>query len=310
MTCCIVIIEDSCNKPKIDIIRRNNMNILLAGATGYLGAYITDQLQSQLFNYKVIARNPNTLIKKGIDSNRIIKAELTDPTTIENCCEGVDIVISTVGITRQKEGLTYMDVDYQANLNLLNEALKSGVKKFIYVSVLNGKQLRHLKICDAKERFVEKLEESGIDYCVIRPNGFFSDLSDFYNMAKKGKVYLFGDGEFKSNPIQGEDLAEFCLSSIGRSEKELKVGGPETVTHNEMAQMAFDVVGNTPKILYIPNCVRWVTLKIMRILSCSKVYGPFEFFMTVMAMDMIAPEFGKHTLKEHFKHLQNESEKR
>ncbi|MEA3406305.1 MAG: SDR family oxidoreductase [Pseudomonadota bacterium] len=286
------------------------MNILLAGATGYLGTYITDRLQSQLFNYKVIVRNPDTLIKKGIDPTRIIKAELTNPTTLENCCEEIDAVISTVGITRQKEGLTYMDVDYQANLNLLNEALKSGVKKFIYVSVLNGKRLRHLKICDAKERFVEKLEESGIEYCVIRPNGFFSDLSDFYNMAKKGKVYLFGDGEFKSNPIHGKDLAEFCLKAIGRSEKELEVGGPQTVTHNEMAEMAFEVVGNTPKIIHIPNCVRWLILKTVRLLTCSKVYGPIEFFMTVMAMDMIAPEYGKHTLKQHFEHLQNESEKR
>jgi hypothetical protein len=33
-----------------------------------------------------------------------------------------------------------MDVDDQANLNLLNEALNSGEKKFIYVSALNGEK--------------------------------------------------------------------------------------------------------------------------------------------------------------------------
>lgn len=106
------------------------MKILLAGASGYLGTYIMKQLQSQLFDYIVIARNPDKLITKGMDPDRIVKAELTNPKSIENCCQGIDTVISTVGITRQKEGLTYMEVDYQANLNLLNEALKSGVKKF------------------------------------------------------------------------------------------------------------------------------------------------------------------------------------
>jgi hypothetical protein len=45
-------------------------------------------------------------------------------------------------------------------MNLLQEAKKSRVKKFIYVSVLNGENLRHLKICDAKERFVEQLKKS------------------------------------------------------------------------------------------------------------------------------------------------------
>jgi nucleoside-diphosphate-sugar epimerase len=55
------------------------------------------------------------------------------------------------GITRQKDGFTYMDVDYQANMNLLEQEKQSGVKRFIYVSVFNGENLRHLKICDAKE---------------------------------------------------------------------------------------------------------------------------------------------------------------
>ena len=32
---------------------------------------------------------------------------------------------------------------------------------------------------------------------------------------------------------------------------------------------------------------------------------PVEFFMTVMAMDMLAPEYGKHTLQEYFTNLNN-----
>jgi hypothetical protein len=32
----------------------------------------------------------------------------------------------------------------------------------------------------------------------------------------------------------------------------------------------------------------------------SKFYGPVEFFMTVMAIEMIAPKYGKHRLKEYY----------
>ena len=99
-------------------------------------------------------------------------------------------VISTVGITKQKDGLTYMDVDYQANLNLLEEAKKSGVKKFIYVSVLNGEKLKATKICYAKEKFVERLKNSGIEYCVVRPNGFYSDIRG--NKANIGFIQMLG----------------------------------------------------------------------------------------------------------------------
>jgi hypothetical protein len=41
----------------------------------------------------------------------------------------------------------------------------------------------------------------------------------------------------------------------------------------------------------------------VRLFSSSKVYGPIEFFMTVMAMDMVAPEYGRHTLGEYFNKL-------
>jgi uncharacterized protein YbjT (DUF2867 family) len=43
--------------------------------------------------------------------------------------------------------------------------------------------------------FVEQLKKSGLDYCVVRPNGFFSDMTDFYKIARKGRVYLFGNGD-------------------------------------------------------------------------------------------------------------------
>jgi uncharacterized protein YbjT (DUF2867 family) len=281
--------------------------ILLAGSTGYLGIYIAKELQQRSCFFRAIARSPEKLEQNDIKANELLKAELTDPESIKECCKGIDIVISTVGITKQKDGLTYIDVDYQANMNLLKEAKKNGVIKFIYISVLNGEKLRNLKICDAKELFVEQLKKSGIDYCIVRPNGFFSDMSEFFNMAKRGRIYLFGNGELRANPIHGEDLAVVCVDAIDRDEKEIEIGGPETLTQNEIASIAFDILGNKPKITHIPDWVRITILKMVKLLTGRKFYGPVEFFMTVLAIDMLAPEYGRHTLKEYFKKLNNQN---
>ena len=230
--------------------------ILLAGATGYLGSHIAKRLIQNACDLRVIVRSPARLAEQGIEVEDSVLAEVTRPKTLKGCCDGIDTVISTLGITRQKDGLTYRDVDYQANLNLLNEARENGVSKFIYVSVLNGDKLRHLKICDAKERFVEQLEKSGLEYCVIRPNGFFSDMSEFFTMAQRGKLYLFGSGTQKTNPIHGEDLAAVCVDAIETEEQEIKVGGPETLTYNDIARIAFEVAGTEPKIVRVPDWVR------------------------------------------------------
>jgi uncharacterized protein YbjT (DUF2867 family) len=277
--------------------------VLLAGATGYLGRHIARELLKGSYLVRALARNPEKLKQDNIETTEILQAEITQPDSIKDCCKNIDVVISTVGITKQKDGLTYMDVDYQANMNLLQEAKKSRVKKFIYISVLNGENFRNLKICEAKELFVDQLIKSGLDYCIIRPNGFFSDMTEFFAMAKKGRVYLFGDGELKMNPIHGEDLAVVCVDAIDKSDTEIKAGGPETLTHSEIAKAAFEALRVTPTITYIPNWVRVAILKMVRLFSGSKVYGPIEFFMTVMAMDMVAPEYGRHTLGEYFNKL-------
>ena len=191
----------------------------------------------------------------------------------------------------------------RANKNLLDLALKNGVKKFIYVSVLRGEQLRHTDICFAKEKFVDELKASGIDYSVIRPSGFFSDMTEFYNMAKKGRVYLFGDGKHKSNPIHGEDLAEVCVNAMNRNDKEINVGGPEILTQQEIAKIAFDSIRKESKITYIPNWFRKFGLKVGKVLMSKYSYGPFEFFMNVAAMDMVGRSYGNKNLYNYFKSL-------
>ncbi|APZ48124.1 NAD-dependent dehydratase [Polaribacter reichenbachii] len=276
--------------------KNNSQTVLLAGATGYLGSFITKALVQGQYKIKLIARSPERLESLESETVKIIKAEVTKPKSLKGICEGVTTVISTVGITRQKDGLTYMDVDYQANLNLLNEAKKAGVKKFIYVSAINGDKYRHLKIFEAKEKFVSELKASGIHYTIVRPNGFFSDMKDFLQMAKSGRVYLFGDGNQKFNPIAGEDLANFIYELLDTNVKEVSVGGPDILSLNDISKMALQTLNKPVKITRLPDGFRKFIIWSLRKFTNVKTYGPIEFFLTLMAKDNIAPKYGKHRL--------------
>ncbi len=273
--------------------------ILIAGGTGYLGRFITQELIERGFNTRMVVRDS---MRVKIDSSaiEIVEAEVTKRETLNGVFEGVDVVISSVGITRQKDGLSYMDVDYQANMNLLDEAKEAGVKKFIYVSVFKGESLRELKMVNAKEQFVDKLKESGLDYTIIRPNGFFSDMGDFLEMAQKGKIYLFGDGKLHLNPIHGEDLAKVCVDSIEMDEATIDVGGPEILSHNEIGELALNVYSKKIKIVHLPDWIRKLTLWTLRRFTSSKTYGAIEFFLTVMTLDFISPKYGTKRLEDYY----------
>ncbi len=284
-----------------------NMKVLLAGSTGYLGTYILKELQARQIDFRAITRNVEKLKPLGLYSDQLFKAQVTQKESLLGACDGVEVVISTVGITRQKDGLTYMDVDYQANRNLLDEAIRAKVKKFIYVSVLEGQNLTHLQICAAKERFVHDLKQSGLDYSIIRPTGFFSDMKAFYEMTQRGRIYLFGDGSIRSNPIHGADLAKICVDAIESPEQEIKVGGPETLTQSEIAQLAFEAIGRPAKITYLPDWLRRGVLRLASIFQSKANYGTTEFFLNVLAMDMVAPQYGRHRLGDLFSQLHHQA---
>ncbi len=273
--------------------------VLLAGATGYLGRFITQELIVRNFETRIIVRNKEK-VKIKAPNLEIIEAQVTEPNSLKGICKDFDIVISTVGITRQKDGLTYMEVDYQANVNLIVEAQKSGVTKFIYISVLNGDKLRHIKGGEAKEKLVDYLKSSGLDYCIIRPNGFFSDMADFLKMAKGGRIYLFGNGELKMNPIHGKDLARLVVDAINQNKQEINVGGPDMLSQNEIAELALKAYKKNIKIVHLPDWIRRFVICFFRSFTNQKIYGPIEFFMTIMVMDMQAPKYGKEKLEDFF----------
>ncbi len=274
--------------------------VLVAGATGYLGRYVAGALHERGHWVRALSRSPDLPADLAPAVDDLFVGEVTRPETLKGVAEGVDVVISSIGITRQKDGLTYEDVDYRGNLNLLDEASASGAKKFIYVSVLHANRMADLKIIRAKERFVDALRARGIDYAVIRPNGFFSDMREILEMARRGRVYLFGDGSFRGNPIHGRDVAEVCVEAMDTGEKEIGFGGPKIYTHREMAEAAFAALDRPAKITALPVFVARAVLFLMRLLTPVRVYGPVEFQLTVLTRDMVGPARGTELLSHFF----------
>jgi uncharacterized protein YbjT (DUF2867 family) len=258
---------------------------------------LVQEFKKQGYWVRALARNTKKLedIKDSIDE--IFVGEATKPETLNKICDGIDVIISTIGITRQKDGLTYMDVDYQGNKNLLELAIAENVSKFVFVSVLNAHKMGHLKGIEAKLLFEEQLKQSGLDYVIMRPTGFFSDMLEFLNMAKKGRVSVFGSGENKINPIHGADLAEACVKTIIESTKEINIGGPEIFTFNEIAELALQAQNKPIKISRLPLWMIKIILPLLRIFTSSKTYGPLEFMMTVMTMDVVGEKYGSHKLE-------------
>ena len=275
--------------------------VLVAGATGYLGRFAVKALKAKGYWVRALGRSADKLATVEGYADELFIGAATDPDSLAGLCDGIDIVFSSVGITRQKDGLTYKDVDYQANRNLLTMAEAAGVSQFMYVHVLNAEKLEHVAMVQAKQAFVDELKRSSLDHTVICPTGFFSDMEELLTMARSGRVYLFGDGENRINPIHGADLAEVCADALESAESQIDVGGPEVFTYRQIAELAFNVLGQREKIMCIPKHLVSALVASMRWLTPAKVYGPVQFMASVMTMDLIGQAYGQRRLADHFR---------
>lgn len=228
------------------------MKIAVAGAFGHLGFDILKTLIEK--GDEVVALDLNEKDNPYKGKYTFHKIDVTNKDSLIDTLSGCDVVISTVGLVSKSAKLTNYDIDYQGNLNLLEEAKKSHVKKYVYTSVIHAETAKDVPMLDSKFQFEEKLKASGLNYAIVRPTGYFYDIAHvFMPMIEKGKVTLLGRNNYPVNVIDTPDLASFVSIKAHEEGNSFdEIGGKETYTYEEIAKLFFAAANKKVKISRAP----------------------------------------------------------
>lgn len=222
------------------------MKVLLAGAFGNLGFEILKQLVEK--KYEVIAADLKEKENSGLEGKYTFKAiDATNPETLKGICDGVDTVITTMGLTTSSTRFTAYDIDYQGNLNLYNEAKKANVRKFNYISVISCDEpgAEKVPMLHAKYMLEQEIKKGDMSYVIYRPTGYFYDIAKVFKpYVDKGEMQLLkGYHNVKANVVDCPDFAKFIVEHMDDENVTYNVGGKETYTYEEMAKMCFRAAG-------------------------------------------------------------------
>jgi uncharacterized protein YbjT (DUF2867 family) len=278
-------------------------NVLVAGASGGVGQAITHELQQNNHSIRALARNPAKLGNLVTD---VFRADARDPAQLNGACNGIDVVISALGgslqLGRTERNATYWDVDFQANKNLLDEAKRAGVRKFIYVSVYQAQEVKGSAYFEAHAAFENELKRSGMSYALIRPTGIFYIFEEFLNLARKGLVPLIGDGSARTNPLDERDVARVCVAAIDSPQTEFDIGGPEVFTRREISELCFKALAKKPRFIKYPIGLMRLLIKPLKLFD-QRLFDLMDFAILVNHTDFIAPQVGQNKLESYLRQL-------
>jgi len=276
------------------------VNILIAGAGGILGRELVRQALTRGDRVAALVLRKDELRTIKHAHLRIIEADVMKPDQLTSVCKGLEQVISCIGITRLKGHLTHEKVDYQGNLNLLQEAVKAGVQRFGFISPAGTEEGRNdAPLLHAKYRFEQALRHSGISWILFRSGGFFPDLAEMMTLARKGPLYAIGSGESKSTPIHVPDLAGIMLAELGCKENAVvEVGGPEDLTWNETCALCFEVQKLPIRIQRAPIWLCRAALALLRPFT-YRFYAMGRLLLFMSTNDVCTPHLGTVRLRDY-----------
>lgn len=256
------------------------MIVAVTGASGFVGRKLVSEL---IKNHNLIALSRNE--RQFCDGVTCINVgQFSGNTNLSSVLEGVDVVVHLAAKAHDstKESLTslkpFKAVNIDFSVNLIKEAVNSGVKRFIYVSsigVLGNKNSKPFKCKDspapiepyAQSKLQAEIalkavaDKANIELVIIRPPLVYGpnapgNFGTLLRLTKLNAPLPFGSIDNKRSFIYLDNLVDFislCVCSPDAANNTFLVSDKETVSTPELFIKLIKASGKRPKVFRFPT---------------------------------------------------------
>ncbi|HWR82317.1 MAG TPA: NAD(P)H-binding protein [Candidatus Deferrimicrobium sp.] len=235
----------------------------VTGAFGYTGKYIAKKLLAKGHSV-VTLTNSASRANDFAGKVRAFPFNFDKPDEMVSSLKGVDVLYNTYWVRFNHRLFRHADA-IQNTLVLFEAARKAGVRRIVHISITNPSTASPLEYFSGKARLEEALAESGTSYAILRPTVVFGQEDILINniawAIRSLPVFgVFGDGNYRLQPIFVEDLADLAVRWGEKTENlTINANGPETLTYRQLVETIAKSLGIRRKIVPVPPSVGyWV----------------------------------------------------
>jgi NADH dehydrogenase len=247
------------------------MKIAITGAYSYSGKYITRRLLARGHEVITLTAHPNRT-DEFKDKVKAYPFNFDNPEGLRQSLQNVDVLYNTYWVRFNHS--TFNHEDAVANiLVLFDAAQKAGVKRVVHISITNPDENSSLEYFSGKGRLEKALIKSGLSYAILRPTVIFGDEDILINNIAWALRHLpvfglFGDGNYKLQPIYVEDLADLAVEQ-GEKQGNVIIDaiGPETFTYRELVNTIGQLIGAKRPLVPVSPTIGYLAAKMIGFLT-------------------------------------------
>ncbi|MFZ6861887.1 complex I NDUFA9 subunit family protein [Undibacterium sp. Ji67W] len=217
------------------------MNILLIGASGFIGSHICDELLSAGHTVKPISRR-----------NGINFCDMSIPSDWFKFLKGIDAVINAVGIIGESHTQRFETIHARAPIALFKACQEAGIRRVIQISAIGTEEGAFSPYHRSKLKADQFLRSLDIDWIILRPSVVYgnggSSTSLLMQLSRLKFIPVINRGHQFFQPIHISDLASVAFNALLSSEikQTIDVVGPQTITFAELLQTMRTAQGLQP----------------------------------------------------------------
>jgi NADH dehydrogenase len=241
------------------------MVVLITGASGFIGGAVADRLIDRA-EVRGLTSHPN----KNRFGNRVqsFAYDFVEAGRMAAAFRGVDVFVNSYYVRFNYGGLTFADAVERSGA-LIAQAKSAGVRRIVHVSVSNASEASDLPYYHNKARIERLVEQSGIDYTILRPAlvvgaGDILVNNIAYFLRRLPVFTIFGDGAYRAQPMMVDAFADVALEAIegGHRNATLAVAGPSDWRFLDMVRAVRRAVGSRARIVPAPALVALAGLRV------------------------------------------------
>lgn len=231
------------------------MNILLTGATGFIGNTVLRGLLRQGHQISACCRNPERLLIASPDITPL-SVDFMSANSAPHWLpylHGIDAIVNCVGIIAESKGQSFAQLHSRTPIALFQAGAQAGVKKIVQISALGADEQAASEYHVSKKAADDVLRTLPLEWFVLQPSLVYGDgaqSSGLFHALAALPLHLLPDGgRQQMQPIHVNDVAAAvcrCLEPAVAGQKTMALVGPEPIAYTDWLQGLRQRLGKQP----------------------------------------------------------------